>query len=53
MKQAGIPIMPGSEELLPTAEEALNGRKKWAFLVIVRALCRRRRPGNARDSLRR
>ena len=37
MKQAGIPIMPGSEELLPSAEDALEWAEKVGFPVIVKA----------------
>ena len=37
MKQAGIPILPGSEELLQSAEEALEWAEQVGFPVIVKA----------------
>ncbi len=37
MKQAGIPILPGSEDLLPGPEEALEWAEKVGFPVIVKA----------------
>ncbi len=37
MKQAGIPILPGSEGLLPGPEEALEWAEKVGFPVIVKA----------------
>ena len=38
MKQAGVPILPGSDGIIPTAEEALEWAQKIGFPVIVKAV---------------
>ncbi len=37
MKRAGVPILPGSDGIIPTAEEAVEWAKQVGFPVIVKA----------------
>jgi len=38
MKDCGVPILPGSDGVIPTEEEALDWAKKVGFPVIVKAV---------------